>query len=40
MDESDEMFTFTIDPFPLLMDGITIGYPYQTAVTIVDDDGK
>ena len=40
MDESDETFTFTIDPFSLLMDGITVGYPYQTAVTIVDDDSK
>ena len=39
MDENNETFTFTIDPFSLVMDGITVGYPYQAAVTIVDDDG-
>ena len=38
--EGDETFTFTIDPFSLLIDGITVGYPYQTALTIVDDDCK
>ena len=40
VNEGDETFTFTIDPFSLLIDGITVGYPYQTALTIVDDDSK
>lgn len=38
--ESSETFTFTIDPYSLPRDGITVGYPYQTTVTIVDDDRK
>ena len=40
VNEGDETFTFTIDPFSLVIDGITVGYPYQTALTIVDDDSK
>ena len=39
-DESDEKFTLTIDPYSLPIDGITIVYPYQTTVTIMDDDRK
>ena len=38
--ESIETFTFAIDPYSLPINGITIGYPYQTTVTIVDDDRK
>ena len=40
VNEGNETFTFTIDPFSLVIDGITVGYPYQTALTIVDDDSK
>ena len=39
-DEDDETFTLTIDPTFPLTDGVTIGYPYQTTVTIVDNDRK
>ena len=38
--EDDETFTLTIDPTFPLPDGVTIGYPYQTTVTIVDNDRK
>ena len=40
IDESNEKFTLTIDPYSLPMDGITIGYPYQATVTVMDDDRK
>ena len=39
IDESNEKFTLTVDPYSLPI-GITVGYPYQTTVTIMDDDRK
>ena len=37
--ESNKKFTLTVDPYSLPI-GITVGYPYQTTVTIMDDDRK
>lgn len=37
--ESTENFTFTIDPDSLRSD-ISIGSPYQTSITILDNDRK
>ena len=39
IDESNEKFTLTVDPYSLPI-GITVDYPYQTTVTIMDDDRK
>ena len=39
--ESDEKFHLTIEiGSSSLPSGVTVGNPYQTTVTIVDDDGK
>ena len=40
IDENNETFSFAIDPYSLPINGITIGYPYQATVTIVDNDCK
>ena len=35
--EMYETFSLTIDPYSILMNGITVGHPDQTTVTIIDE---
>ena len=35
--ELNETFSLTIDPYSILINGITVGHPDQTTVTIIDE---